>query len=671
MPASGATPDPGAEDVAGFTFAPVGRRVNSSLKNPVVERRRSLETQVRYHTHDIHSDYDLGPDCSVIGSGYSGPVLMATSKSFGHGGQRYAVKTFHKTDLCPKKLAFLKAEVNIYLKLDHPYITRLLEVYENEHSLYLVMEYCGGGELYHRLAAKKTFTESVAAETTSQMLLSIGYLHNNNVVHRDLKLENWLYETEEQDSKLKLIDFGFSKVFDKHTKMHQSCGSVAYVAPEVLRRSYSGGNCDMWSLGVIVFMLLSGYPPFYGRTEEKMILLIEQGRYHMRNERWDRISESAKDFVRKLLEMDENRRLTADQALRHPWIRASLHPDRGLNNNASCLLTGESMIQGLRQYALASHLKRAVLCTIAFTLDSSEIADVRELFLSLDKSQSGTISLVDFRDAMKGSDLAISTEEIRRTFHCLDHACHGCIEYSQFVAAFLQCSEKIHSQQFDGLVRDAFDKFDTDHTGFLTAKNLEEVLGEKFENTPVREIMKETTESCSGGGLGRTTKEKEVIFYDEFVEHIKSGCAAYEKELQQAKMLKWNRENQGKLGGCAGGNAKNYGSSSSLASSAASTCSGGAGDQTCTSSSAAAEVILGRGETTRSGSGTGESGNSGEGHCASTASCYAHSNSGSSTASTEADAPEKKFTTHAGQSRRTKRKNQAVELDEICVETVL
>lgn len=96
--------------------------------------------------------------------------------------------------------------------------------------------------------------------------------------------------------------------------------------------------------------------------------------------------------------MDENRRLTADQALRHPWIRASLHPDRGLNNNASCLsLTSESMIQGLRQYALASHLKRAVLCTIAFTLDSSEIADVRELFLSLDKSQSGTISLVDFR----------------------------------------------------------------------------------------------------------------------------------------------------------------------------------------------------------------------------------------------------------------------------------
>lgn len=180
----------------------------------------------------------------------------------------------------------LDRQVNIYLKLDHPYITRLLEVYENEHSLYLVMEYCGGGELYHRLAAKKTFTESVAAETTSQMLLSIGYLHNNNVVHRDLKLENWLYEHEGEDSKLKLIDFGFSKVFDKHTKMHQSCGSVAYVAPEVLRRSYSGGNCDMWSLGVIVFMLLSGYPPFYGRTEEKMILLIEQGRYHMRNERY-------------------------------------------------------------------------------------------------------------------------------------------------------------------------------------------------------------------------------------------------------------------------------------------------------------------------------------------------------------------------------------------------
>merc|ERR1712194_807842 len=140
------------------------------------------------------------------------------------------------------------------------------------------------------------------------------------------------------------------------------------------------------------------------------------------------------------------------------------------------------------------------------TLDAEEIADLRDIFISLDKSRSGTISLLDFRDAMKQyTKESISTDEIRRTFHCLDHDNHGCIEYSQFIAALIQ--SKIGLK--DGLVRDAFDKFDTDHTGFLTAKNLEEVLGDKFENTKAKDLI---SEACC--------RRNDIIFYDEFVEHI-------------------------------------------------------------------------------------------------------------------------------------------------------
>ncbi|CAD7965396.1 unnamed protein product [Amoebophrya sp. A25] len=541
-----------------FTAVP---RVNTPIKNPVVERKRSLETCVRYHTHDIRADYDL-EEANVVGSGYSGPVLMASSKSFGHSNKRYAVKKFDKRNLCTKKLAFLKAEVNIYLKLDHPYITRLFEVYETENGLYLVMEYCSGGELYHRLQSKKIFSERCAADTTYQMLLAIGYLHNNNIVHRDLKLENWLYENEDEDAKLKLIDFGFSKVFSKHTKMHQSCGSVAYVAPEVLRRSYSAGHCDMWSLGVIVFMLLSGYPPFYGRTEEKMIILIEQGRYHMRNERWDRISDCAKDFVRKLLEMDEHKRLSAEQALRHPWIR-----DRML---ACPRAFSPEVVQGLRQYALAPQLKRAVLCTIAMTLDATEIADLRDIFISLDKSRSGTISLVDFRDAMKQyTKEAISTEEIRRTFHCLDHDNHGCIEYSQFIAALIQ--SKIGLK--DGFVRDAFDKFDTDHKGFLTVKNLEDVLGDKFG-----EAQALLGEACC--------RRRDMLFYDEFAHHVVSSSSPSNSSSGQLAMLDKNEQCHQ---GMEQANKAAGSSTSSLSTSAGGSSSGSLSAVACSSNAKQAE----------------------------------------------------------------------------------
>jgi calcium-dependent protein kinase len=258
----------------------------------------------------------------------------------------------------------------------------------------------------------------------------------------------------------------------------------------------------MWSLGVIVFMLLSGYPPFYGRTEEKMILLIENGRYHMRSDRWDRISHEAKDFVKRLLEMDEHKRLTADQALRHPWVI-----DRA---RASTTCIGSDVVDFLRSYACQTHLKRAVLCTIAYTLDSSEINDLREIFIQFDRQKSGTISLPDFKHCLQTLNKNVTTEEIRRIWHCLDHDHHGSIEYSEFIAAMLQ--QKVGLK--DGLIRDAFDKFDQDHKGYLTAKNLEDVLGEAFEDTLTKDLI---GEACH--------RSNDIIYYDEFVEHIKSPSA--------------------------------------------------------------------------------------------------------------------------------------------------
>merc|ERR1719215_136225 len=170
-------------------------------------------------------------------------------------------------------------------------------VFETAEDVNIVMEFMAGGELYNRLASSKRYSEQLAADTTYQMLLAVAYLHANGVAHRDLKLENFLYESKDSDH-LKLIDFGFAKFWDRNKKMEQACGSVHYVAPEVLAHAYTD-QADMWSLGVIVYMLLTGSPPFHG-TDDEVLKKVKACKPHW-SSRFKLLSETAQDFVKKLI----------------------------------------------------------------------------------------------------------------------------------------------------------------------------------------------------------------------------------------------------------------------------------------------------------------------------------------------------------------------------------
>ncbi|XP_025031131.1 calcium/calmodulin-dependent protein kinase type 1G isoform X2 [Python bivittatus] len=203
--------------------------------------------------------------------------------------------------------------------IKHDNIVTLEDIYESTTHYYLVMQLVSGGELFDRILERGVYTEKDASIVIQQVLGAVHYLHENGIVHRDLKPENLLYLTPEEDSKIMITDFGLSKM-EQNGIMSTACGTPGYVAPEVLEQKPYSKAVDCWSIGVITYILLCGYPPFYEETESKLFEKIKEGYFEFESPFWDDISESAKNFICRLLEKDPNKRFTCDKALRHPWI---------------------------------------------------------------------------------------------------------------------------------------------------------------------------------------------------------------------------------------------------------------------------------------------------------------------------------------------------------------
>lgn len=384
------------------------RRNDVPLQAVSLENAKSLSSNAavinaRYHSacHGgklLAEEYEL--EGEVLGSGLCGDVVAIRSRV---DGRRYALKTISKEEVAPVTLGQVAAEVEIYLALDHPNIARLHNVFETGTDVYLVTECCAGGELYCRLKKKGVYTNADAAEATRQMLRAVGYLHAHHIVHRDLKLENFLYQSSEDAAQLQLIDFGFAKIWDPSTLMMASCGSVAYVSPDVLVGKGYTSKCDLWSLGVIVWMLLVGYPPFYG-SEASMVKQVRAADPDWSyTRRWQAVLPDAVDFVKKLLVADPKRRLDFQEALQHPWL-ADCQVDGGEAVAAARYRSGalsRDVLHSLKSYADGRRVRRLVLQLLAQQLGPDETKELRNIFLAIDKSSEGTICLSDLKDAIR------------------------------------------------------------------------------------------------------------------------------------------------------------------------------------------------------------------------------------------------------------------------------
>ncbi|KAK4478809.1 hypothetical protein RD792_014308 [Penstemon davidsonii] len=336
------------------------------------------------------------------------------------------------------------------------------------------------GELFDRIIQRGHYTERKAAELARLIVGVVETCHSLGVMHRDLKPENFLFVNEKEESPLKTIDFGLSVFFRPGETFTDVVGSPYYVAPEVLRKHY-GQECDVWSAGVILYILLSGVPPFWDETEQGIFEQVLRGELDFVSEPWPSISDSAKDLVRKMLVRDPKKRLTAHQVLCHPWIQVGGEaPDKPLDS---------AVLSRLKQFSAMNKFKKIAIRVIAESLSEEEIAGLKEMFKMIDVDNSGAITLEELKKGLHRVGANLNDSEIVGLMESADVDNSGTIDYGEFVAAMLHLNKV---QKEDHLYA-AFSYFDKDSSGYITKDELQQAceqfgLGDAHLEDVIREV---------------------------------------------------------------------------------------------------------------------------------------------------------------------------------------
>ncbi|CAI5465947.1 unnamed protein product [Closterium sp. Yama58-4] len=422
-----------------------------------------LRTDFGYK-RDFEAHYKLGRE---LGHGQFGTTYESIQLAT---GERVAAKAIEKKQMkLPIAVEDVRREVAIMKLLSgHPNVVQFIDVFEDTDFVYICMEICEGGELLDRILSKREnrYSEKDAAGVVRQMLSVVAKCHLHGVVHRDLKPENFLFKSKAEDALLKATDFGLSDFRKPGKHFTDVVGSAYYVAPEVLKRR-SGPESDVWSIGVITYILLSGRRPFWDRTEAGIFNEVLKKRPDFREKPWPHVSSSAKDFVKKLLKKDPRARPTAAQALSHKWVKEG--------GDASSVPLDIAVLSNMREFVKYSRLKQMALKALATTLEENEVQALRDQFNAMDINKDGTITIDEIRQALS-HDLPFEVKESRvlQILQAMDTNCDGIIDFDEFVAATLhvQQLEEADSTKWQERSRAAFAQFDRDNDGYIDAEEL-------------------------------------------------------------------------------------------------------------------------------------------------------------------------------------------------------
>jgi len=422
----------------------------------------------------------------ILGRGSFGIVYLVKQRYL---SRYFAMKVIKKSPTKAKEEEEnLMNEVDILRKLDHPNIVKITDFYSLKTEYNIITEYCQEGELFDEIKAQSPFNEALAAWYLKQILSAVSYCHNMNIIHRDLKPENILIVKRQKNGfhPIKIIDFGTAKVFQKEKAEHVLIGSAYYIAPEVLSRNYTE-LCDLWSCGVIMYILLTGRPPFNGSSEEEIMKKIKEGAYDLKKYPWGVISEEAKDLVKGLLQLNTKKRLTAKAALEHKWFKIEKTQSTITAYNVKHRQLNK-LIDNLMKYRSDNILRCAVIALLVHnSIQLNQAHDAVKLFNQIDKNGDGKISKDELFNGLQPYKKDISDEQLRKQvdiiFNNIDSDHNGYLEYEEFVRAAI---DKDHFLSVNFL-QFAFNYFDKDHDGEIT---LEEVKNKFFLSDKNRNSVK-------------------------------------------------------------------------------------------------------------------------------------------------------------------------------------
>ena len=443
-----------------------------------------------------------------LGTGAYGSVRLGIHKA---SNQKRAIKTIEKKSISEdmrQKTKFF-SEVDILRQTDHPNIVKLYEFYEDEEYYHLVLEYLTGGELFDYIVKSRHLSEAIAAQFMKQILSAVVYCHRNNIVHRDLKPENLLMDREGPDANLKVIDFGTSTIFDTKKKMKHRYGTAYYIAPEVLQKNYSE-KCDIWSCGVILYIILSGKPPFYGKNDKEIVNSVMEGHYSVQGTEWARISPEAKSLIKCMLTFDPKERISAEQALNHSWIQ-------GLASSNMIGIDALSL-NSLQSFHAEMKLQYAILSFIAFQMVSREESKrLSQTFSQIDKNKDGKLSQEELLEAyMQQMGKEAAVEEVTKIMKQVDVNNSGFIDYMEFITACSVKEELLSKENLNA----AFRILDADNSGKITANELKEYLA--CDNNVRKEVWEAMIFEVDQNGDGEIDIEE---FKNMMINYIKNSIS--------------------------------------------------------------------------------------------------------------------------------------------------
>jgi len=396
----------------------------------------------------------------TLGVGASCEVVVGKKQS---NGKLYAVKVLKRSAKADENEFLFRNEVAVMKKLKHPNIVEYVASFETDRAFKLVTVLCLGGELFDRVS-EGSFSERQASALTRQMLAAVSHCHERKIVHRDLKPENFVFETKAADSNMKLIDFGCAVLAEDDELIKDVAGSPYYVAPEVLASDYKRTGrvwkaSDLWSIGVIVFLLVHGYPPFNGEQQDQIFHKIRIGKYRFgKNKQGEYLcSEKVRDFISKLLIMEPSKRMSAAEALKHPWIADA--PSTPIN---------PAVVQSLKGFRDQCRLKKAVAKVLAGRMAQTDASELEKVFKQFDVNGDGRLDATEIAAMMK--HIGKNPAEAKDFIAQIDDDGDGFIDQKEFNA--MHAMGKLSTPEE---IKKAFAMFDLNGDGVVTADEIQQM----------------------------------------------------------------------------------------------------------------------------------------------------------------------------------------------------